>query len=165
MLPLDAPRRSQPAAAPHPYLETTTLIQRASRRLLDMIENALRREGSPDITAVQALMLHSIGEEEVTSGALRKGGHYLGTNATPVLNKLVEMGLLDRKRSQTDGRSVRIRITDKGRAVRDIIDALYGKHVRTVEHLGGVSAADFATLNRALQRLERFWGDQVRYQL
>jgi len=60
---------------------------------------------------------------------------------------------------------VRIKLTDKGREVRDIIQALYEKHVRTVEQVGGINAAEFSTLNKALQRLERFWTDQILYRL
>lgn len=164
MLPLDA-KRPSPAAPPHPYLETTTLIQRANRRLLDVVEDALRREGSPDITAVQALLLHSIGDLELTAGALRRDGHFLLSNPTYSLNKLVELGLITRKRSEADGRSVFIKLTDAGRHVRDIVEELYGKHMGTVEQLGGVSAEQFGALNRMLMRLERFWGDQVLYRL
>ena len=64
-----------------------------------------------------------------------------------------------------DRRSVRISLTDKGREIHDIVDALYAKHVRTIEQVGGISADDFETLNLALVRLERFWTDQIRYRL
>jgi EAL domain-containing protein (putative c-di-GMP-specific phosphodiesterase class I) len=60
---------------------------------------------------------------------------------------------------------VRIKLTDKGREVRDIVKTLYEKHVRTVEQIGGISLDDFAVLNKSLQRLERFWTDQILYRL
>jgi hypothetical protein len=31
--------------------------------------------------------------------------------------------------------------------------------------VGGINAAEFAGLNKALQRLERFWTDQILYRL
>jgi len=37
--------------------------------------------------------------------------------------------------------------------------------VLLVEPSGGLELSEFAVLNRALQRLERFWMDQVRYRL
>jgi hypothetical protein len=43
--------------------------------------------------------------------------------------------------------------------------ALYQKHVRTVEQVGGINSEEFSTLNRALHRLERFWTDQILYRL
>jgi DNA-binding MarR family transcriptional regulator len=75
------------------------------------------------------------------------------------------MGFLDHQRSRVDRRSVRIKLTERGREVRDIVSMLYEKHVRTVEQVGGISADEFTGLNRALQRLERFWTDQILYRL
>ncbi len=43
--------------------------------------------------------------------------------------------------------------------------ALYQKHVRTVEQVGGINSDEFATLNKSLHRLERFWTDQILYRL
>ena len=60
---------------------------------------------------------------------------------------------------------MRIKLTEKGREVRNIVDALYHKHVRTVEQVGGINADEFITLNKALHRLERFWTDQILYRL
>jgi DNA-binding MarR family transcriptional regulator len=114
---------------------------------------------------VQALLLFNIGDKELTAGELRTRGYYLGSNVSYNLKKLVEMGFLDHQRSRVDRRSVRIKLTDKGRDVRDAIKALYEKHVRTVEQVGGISAGDFSNLNKALQRLERFWTDQILYRL
>ena len=67
--------------------------------------------------------------------------------------------------SRVDRRSVRIKLTDKGREVRDIVENLYQKHVRTVEQVGGIAAEEFSTLNKSLHRLERFWTDQILYRL
>ena len=96
---------------------------------------------------------------------LRTRGYYLGSNVSYNLKKLVEMGFLDHQRSRVDRRSVRIRLTDTGREVRDIVEALYQKHVRTVEQVGGINADEFTTLNKSLHRLERFWTDQILYRL
>ena len=63
------------------------------------------------------------------------------------------MGFLDHQRSRIDRRSVRIKLTDKGREVRHTVDTLYEKHMRTVEQVGGINADDFGTLNKALHRL------------
>ncbi len=149
---------------PH-YLEALTLIERLHRRLLDVIKDEFDRRGRADINAVQALLLFNIGDKELTAGELRTRGYYLGSNVSYNLKKLVEMGFLDHQRSRVDRRSVRIKLTDKGREVRDIVKALYEKHVRTVEQVGGISLDDFAVLNKSLQRLERFWTDQILYRL
>jgi DNA-binding MarR family transcriptional regulator len=149
---------------PH-YLEALTLVERLHRRLLDVIKDEFDRRGRSDINSVQALLLYNIGDKELTAGELRTRGYYLGSNVSYNLKKLVEMGFLDHQRSRVDRRSVRIKLTDKGADLRDIVEQLYQKHVRTVEKVGGVSGDEFASLNKALHRLERFWTDQILYRL
>ena len=113
------------------YLEALTLVERLHRRLLDVIKDEFDRRSRADINSVQALLLYNIGEKELTAGELRTRGYYLGSNVSYNLKKLVEMGFLDHQRSRVDRRSVRIKLTEKGGEVRDIVDALYQKHVRT----------------------------------
>ena len=121
-----------------------TLVERLHRRLLDVIKDEFDRRGRADINAVQALLLYNIGDKELTAGELRTRGYYLGSNVSYNLKKLVEMGFLDHQRSRVDRRSVRIKLTEKGREVRNIVDELYKKHVRTVEQVGGINADEFA---------------------
>jgi DNA-binding MarR family transcriptional regulator len=147
------------------YMEALTLVERLHRRLLDVIKDEFDRAGRSDVNAVQALLLFNIGDAELTAGELRTRGYYLGSNVSYNLKKLVEMGFLDHQRSRVDRRSVRIKLTDKGREVRNIVDTLYQKHVRTVEQVGGINAEEFASLNKSLHRLERFWTDQILYRL
>src|SRR6266852_6400732 len=130
------------------YLEALTLVERLHRRLLDVIKDEFDRRGRADINSVQALLLY-----------------YLGSNVSYNLKKLVELGFLDHQRSRVDRRSVRIRLTTQGQEIRRIVDALYQKHVKTVEQVGGISNEEFATLNKSLHRLERFWTDQILYRL
>ena len=147
------------------YLEALTLVERLHRRLLDVIKDEFDRRSRADINSVQALLLYNIGDKELTAGELRTRGYYLGSNVSYNLKKLVEMAFLDHQRSRVDRRSVRIKVTEKGREVRDIIEGLYQKHVRTVEQVGGINAEEFSTLNKSLHRLERFWTDQILYRL
>jgi DNA-binding MarR family transcriptional regulator len=147
------------------YLEALTLVERLHRRLLDVIKDEFDRRGRSDINAVQALLLFNVGDKELTAGELRTRGYYLGSNVSYNLKKLVEMGFLDHQRSRVDRRSVRIKLTEKGRAIRDIVEELYKKHVRTIEQVGGITADEFVGLNKALVRLERFWTDQILYRL
>lgn len=147
------------------YLESLHLIERLHRRLLDVIKDEFDRKNRSDVNAVQALLLYNIGDRELTAGELRTKGYYLGSNVSYNLKKLVEMGYLSHQRSRVDRRSVRIALTPAGRDVADIIGALYAKHVRTMEPVGGIGPDDFVTLNKALLRLERFWTDQILYRL
>jgi DNA-binding MarR family transcriptional regulator len=148
-----------------PYLQSLMLVERLHRRLLDVIKDEFERRGRADINAVQALLLYNMGDKELSAGELRTRGCYLGTNVSYNLKKLVEIGLIENQRSRVDRRSVRIRLTAKGREVYEIVEALCQKHARTVEQVGGVNADEFGTLNKLLQRLERFWTDQIIYRL
>ena len=75
------------------------------------------------------------------------------------------MGFLDYQRSLIDRRSVRIKLTDKGREVRDIVHMLYQKHHRTLEQVGGINSEELVTMNNSLRRLDRFLSDQILYSL
>jgi DNA-binding MarR family transcriptional regulator len=142
-----------------------TLVERSHRRLLDVIKEDLDRRGRTDINPVQALIIYNIGDQQLYAGELRTRGYYLGTNATYNLKKLAEIGLLEQQRSPVDRRSVHIKLTPKGREIGGIVEALCLKHASTVEQVGGVNAEELATLNKLLHRLERFWTDQVTYQM
>ena len=147
------------------YLKTITLVERVHRRLLDVIKDELDRRNRVDINAIQALLLYNIGEQEITAGELRTRGYYLGSNVSYNLKKLVESDYLDHQRSTVDRRSVHVKLTSKGREVRSLVAALYHKHVSSVEQAGDIYSDDFATLNKSLHRLERFWTDQILYRL
>ena len=147
------------------YLECLNLVERLHRQLLDVIKDELERVGQPDVNSVQALLLFNIGEQELTAGELRTRGHYLGSNVSYNLKKLVDMGYLHYKRSETDRRSVRVSLTDKGKEACEVVQKLYQRQLGSVETVGEVSEEDFRGLNKALVRLERFWSDQIRYRL
>lgn len=147
------------------YMEALTLVERLHRRLLDVIKDEFDRMGRSDVNSVQALLLFNIGDAELTAGELRTRGYYLGSNVSYNLKKLVDMGFVHHQRSRVDRRSVRISLTDKGHEVAGIINNLYERHMASIEPVGGVGAEEFRQLNKSLQRLERFWTDQILYRL
>src|SRR3546814_3904238 len=78
------------ATAKPAYLEALTYVERLHRRLLDVIKDELDRVGCSEINSVQALLLFNIGDAEMTAGELRTRGHYLGSNVSYNLKKLVD---------------------------------------------------------------------------
>jgi DNA-binding MarR family transcriptional regulator len=160
-----APEAAPEAGVRPTYLEALHLVERLHRRLLDVIKDEFERRGRDDVNSVQALLLYNIGDKELTASELRTRGYYLGSNVSYNVKKLVEMGYLHHARSRIDRRSVRISLTEKGKAVHDIVSDLYDKHARTIEPIGGITQDDFTRLNQSLMRLERFWTDQIRYRL
>jgi DNA-binding MarR family transcriptional regulator len=149
----------------HRYLEALTLIERLHRRLLDVIKDDFERSGEPEVNPVQALLLFNIADSELTAGELKTRGHYQGSNVSYNLKKLVESGYVNHERSNSDKRSVRVKLTPKGQAIRERIDALYNRQLQAVEEVVGLTVDEFDRLNKALTRLERFWTDQILYRL
>ncbi len=147
------------------YLQALRLIERLHRLLLDVIKDEFDRLGGADLNSVQALLLYNIGESELTAGELKTRGYYLGSNVSYNLKKLVDMGYIHYKRSETDKRSVRVSLTDKGLEACDVVHNLYQRQLGSIETVGEVNQDDFNRLNKALVRLERFWSDQIRYRL
>jgi len=147
------------------FFEAIHLIERLHRLMLDLVKDEFERLQIAELNPVQAMILYNLGEAEVSAGELRSRGMYQGSNVSYNLKKLVTMGYVHHERSDMDRRSVRIRLTPQGQEIRHIVDALYQKHVKTVEQVGGISSAEFATLNKSLHRLERFWTDQILYRL
>jgi DNA-binding MarR family transcriptional regulator len=164
----DLARRNAPepeATFEGEYLQALRLIERLHRLLLDVIKDEFDRLGGSELNSVQALLLYNIGESELTAGELKTRGYYLGSNVSYNLKKLVDMGYIHYKRSETDRRSVRVSLTDRGIAACSIVEKLYKRQLGSVEQVGQVGQDDFKGLNKALVRLERFWSDQIRYRL
>ncbi|WP_378742331.1 MarR family winged helix-turn-helix transcriptional regulator [Nocardia brasiliensis] len=78
----------------------------------------LRRSATPHLTPTE--LMHSA---MVTSGAI-----------TQRLDRLEERGLVSRSRSESDGRGIRVSLTDAGRTV---VDAALPDHLATEERLLG----------------------------
>jgi DNA-binding MarR family transcriptional regulator len=147
------------------YLVSLKLVERLHRLLLDVIKDEFERLGRADVNSVQALLLYNIGDAELTAGELTSRGYYLGSNVSYNLKKLVDAGYINHQRSTTDRRSVRVRLTDKGQEVCQVVNNLYQRQLKSLQQVGGIGTDDLETLNKALIRLERFWTDQIRYQL
>lgn len=147
------------------YLKSLRMIELLHRLLLDVIKDEFERLGRSDVNSVQALLLFNIGDAELTAGELKSRGYYLGSNVSYNLKKLVDTGYINHERSTTDRRSVRVSLTEKGKEVCDIVDALYDRQLGSIKQVGGLAEEDLDGLNQSLVRMERFWADQIRYRL
>lgn len=147
------------------YIQGLRLIERLHRLMLDVIKDEFDRLSITELNSVQALLLNNIGDEELTAGELRSRGYYLGSNVSYNLKKLVEMGYIDYQRSQSDRRSVRIRLTDKGKKASDVVDLLYERQLGSLNAVAQLNQGDFLAVNGVLGKLERFWTDQIRFRL
>lgn len=145
------------------YLDNLALVERLHRLLLDVIKDEFERLAILEINSVQALLLFNIGENEVTAGELKSRGYYQGSNVSYNLKKLVELGYMHHQRSEIDRRSVRVRLTEKGRHVRGMLTDLFSRHAEGLAKRNLVDAAAMEHMNQSLKRMERYWTDQIRY--
>lgn len=151
------------AALKENYLEMMSFVERMHRLLLDVIKDDFERLGRNDINAVQALLLFNIGDSDLTAGELRTRGYYQGSNVSYNLKKLVDMGYIHHARSETDRRSVRVSLTEKGKEIRAIVADLFEKHVDMIQERELMRSGDVADLNDSFRDFERFWTEQIRY--
>ena len=145
------------------YLEALALVERLHRLLLDVIKDEFERVGVLEINAVQALLLFNIGDHEVTAGELKSRGYYQGSNVSYNLKKLVEMGYMHHQRCEIDRRSVRVRLTPRGREIRDIVAELFTRHAEGLQNRGVLEFDGIEEITASLRRVERYWTDQIRY--
>ena len=74
------------------------------------------------------------------------------------MSKLAENGYLAADRSEHDRRSVRVRLTDKGRKLRDVVSAMYQRHFEVLGRTT-ITQDDLKGATMMLERLERFWSE------
>ena len=145
------------------YLEVLAMVERLHRLLLDVIKDEFERVGVLEINAVQALLLFNVGDNEVTAGELKSRGYYQGSNVSYNLKKLVEMGYMHHQRCEIDRRSVRVRLTARGRGIRDVVAKLFLRHAGGLEDRGVIGPEGIESITSSLKRVERYWTDQIRY--
>ena len=145
------------------YLTVISLIGRLQRQFLEIVKLELDGADIRDINNVQAVMLFNLGDAEMTVGELTLRGCYLGSNVSYNLKKMVENCYVEQARSPHDRRSVHVRLTPKGRVLRDRLVAMHRRHAELLQC--AMTAPDLEHASATLRRLERFWvrvGDEVR---
>ncbi|MBM3604181.1 MAG: MarR family transcriptional regulator [Alphaproteobacteria bacterium] len=173
-MPAPIPRASRPTASlqlpgataadlAEAYLESLQLLGQKHRLMLDLVKDELERLRWSDLTPVQAMILHNLGEAEVSAGELRSRGMYQGSNVSYNLKKLVAMGYIHHERNDIDRRAVRVRLTAEGQAVRTMVRALFLRHVHGLAMSGVLEDPPLEQVNLQTRRIERFWTEQIRY--
>lgn len=67
------------------------------------------------------------------------------------------------QRCEIDRRSVRVRLTGRGRDIRDIVAGLFERHAEGLQGRGVLGADGIDQITIALRRVEHYWTDQIRY--
>ena len=67
------------------------------------------------------------------------------------------------QRCEVDRRSVRVRLTERGRHVRQTVEELFERHAEGLQKRNVLDSAGIDGINISLRRVERYWKDQIRY--
>ena len=109
--------------------------------------SAIQSDQGIPLSHVQVLaMLEEVGSMSVSEISKRFG--IAKPNITPLVDRLVNAGLVDRVRSETDRRVVNIVILEEGRERLRQIQSALNDHVASWQH--ALSAEEFERLDRAL---------------
>jgi len=138
------------------YLEVISLIDRLHRQFLEVVKLELGGRGIRDINNGQGLRRFNIGDAEMTVGELTWRGCYLGSNVSYNVKKMVEADYLAQERSVHDRRSIHVKLTAKGRALRDRLSAMHERQINMLKQTA-ITPADLEAAAVTLRRLERFW--------
>jgi len=137
------------------YLEVISLVERLHRQFLEVVKLELDALRIHDVNNVQALMLFNMGDAEISVGELTLRGYYLGSNVSYNVKKLSDAGYLVAERSAHDRRSIRVRLTPKGRNLRNRLSEMLDRHVEMLAE-SPIKHQDLQSAVSTLQQLERF---------
>jgi len=138
------------------YFEVISLIERLHRQFLGVVKLELDKLGVHDLNNAQAMLLFNMEDADVSIGELISRGYYLGSNVSYNVKKLADDRYLTYERSEHDRRSIRVRLTPKGRTLRDQLARMLNRHIEMLSQTQ-ITETDLESLVATLRRLERFW--------
>jgi DNA-binding MarR family transcriptional regulator len=140
------------------YLDLIQLLPQIHRRFMNAIKLDLEELKVRDINNVQSVILFSISDTDLSIGELTSRGVHMRSNVSYNVKKMVENGYLEQEHSAYDRRVSYVRLTEKGRRLRE---ALANAHQRRIELLSEISLSSDelqATIS-VLHHLDRLWTD------
>jgi DNA-binding MarR family transcriptional regulator len=147
-----------------PYLEFVRSLERVHRQFLEVVKAELDKIGIQDINNVQTLILFNIGLDELTIGELINRGYYLGSNVSYNVRKMVENTYLEQQRSVHDRRSVRVRLTPKGKDLFLKFRDIFASHAERLSN-AHLKEAEMRQSCDTLHKAEKFWSGIIEYNL
>jgi DNA-binding MarR family transcriptional regulator len=108
-------------------------------------------------------MLTKIDDRDVSVRDIVERGYYLGSNASYNIRQMAQAGYVIQERSSHDRRSMRVRLTEKGKDLCAKIREFEDSHSKTLR--GEPSAMrEIESATETLRRIERTWSDYLSYQ-
>jgi len=140
------------------YLNVIQLLPQIHRRFMDVNKKDLEGLKIQDIDNVQSIMLFNIGDTALSVGELTLRGVYIGSNVSYHVKKMVENGYLTQEHSLYDRRISYVRLTEKGRKLREELTMAHQRRIDLLSQLT-LSAEELQAAISVLRLLDRFWTD------
>ena len=147
---------------PTAYHDAIQLIERLHRRFLDNVKLELDKLQIQDINNVQAMILYNIGEDDMTVGELTLRGYYLGSNVSYNVKKMVENEYIIQERSVHDKRSIRVKLSPKGRELYGKLYKMFARHEEQLQNTD-LTMERIQAFNDTMKAFERFWSSQTNF--
>ncbi|MDR1488751.1 MAG: MarR family transcriptional regulator [Holosporales bacterium] len=114
-------------------IEVSILGIKLHKLFLDIIKVELDILNTTDINSIQVLTLISVGDSTVTIGELISKGHYMGSNASYNVKKMVDNGYLIQTPSKRDKRASYVKLSTKGKNLFETLKNGLSKYTTVFE--------------------------------
>ena len=138
------------------YTDMLIMVTKMARRMHDTVKDEFKRLRVIEINAAQGLLLFNIGDDEVTAGEMTSRGYYQGVNVSHNLKKLTELSYLDYQQCKIDRRSIKVRLTEKGQEIRQILGDLFARHQAELADRELLGDDEITEIVEALYRIEQY---------
>jgi DNA-binding MarR family transcriptional regulator len=140
------------------YLNLIRLLPRIHRRFMQLIKTDLEKLKVHDINNVQSIILFSMSDTELSIGELTSRGVHIRSNVSYNIKKMVENGYLEQELSPYDRRVSYVRLTEKGRKLREELTMAHQRRIELLPQMTLSSDELQATISM-LHHLDRLWTD------
>jgi DNA-binding MarR family transcriptional regulator len=125
---------------------------------MQLIKTDLEKLKVHDINNVQSIILFSMSDTELSIGELTSRGVHIRSNVSYNIKKMVENGYLEQELSPYDRRVSYVRLTEKGRKLREELTMAHQRRIELLPQMTLSSDELQATISM-LHHLDRLWTD------
>jgi DNA-binding MarR family transcriptional regulator len=139
--------------------EVSKELMDSFRRIVQALRSSHRAAGDLNLTGAQLFVLATLTEANgpLSIGELAERTRTDQSTVSVVAGRLVQRGLVRRKRSQSDSRRAELTLTPRGRALQKQAPGTVAQ-MALAEALEQLSARDAATLTRLLEQIVNVMG-------
>ena len=136
-----------------------TLLVETFNAILKVEEQSLRRATQESVTVTELHLLDAVAkDEQATISSLAAATKVTAGTMTTAVNRLEAKQYVERVREVADRRVVRVRLTEKGRALAYAHKRFHRRMARAV--VQGLPEPEIDVLTRAMENIRNFLGEE-----